>query len=228
MYLSDYDRVRVINLAERTDRRAEMIKELEFLGLWGKPHVAISNATRTTVAAPWRGIGEHGCYLSHLKVLSEAAEANESILVLEDDCDFTRAAKSEQPNADVLWGGYTLREKHIEGAHCIGFSARTVKRLTAYLTDWLDHPSPPPVDGAYILFCRDNPDLSVVACSPMLAVQRPSDSDIAGSAGRDGTAALRPAIAAARKGKRFLKRRFNTRGQGQEAFDQLVERLKEA
>ncbi|WP_152569429.1 MULTISPECIES: hypothetical protein [Sphingomonas] len=205
-----------------------MIGELSRIGLWGRPNVSFSDATRTAGAAPWRSIGEHGCYLSHLRVLSEAAEAEESVLLLEDDCDFTRAATSQQPDVDVLWGGYTLREKHIEGAHCVGFSARAAQRLVPYLTDWLDHPSPPPVDGAYILFLRDNPDLSVHACSPMLAVQRPSDSDIAGAFASGGNPALLPAIRVARAGKRFLKRRLNIQGQGQAAFEALVERLRDA
>lgn len=226
MYLSDFDRVRVINLPERTDRRAEMIGELTSLGLWGKANVEFSDATRTLSAAPWRSVGEHGCYLSHLEVLREAAAANESVLLLEDDCDFTSTARQEQPDVDVLWGGYVLRERHIEGAHCMGFSAAVVRRLVPYLTAWLDHPSPPPVDGAYILFCRDNPDVRVHACSPMLAVQRPSDSDIATRAGMHKQASLRPALLAVRSLKRALKRRLNLRGQGQAEFEQLVERLR--
>lgn len=204
-----------------------MVREFQAFGVWGRSEIAFSDAVRPASAAPWRSVGERGCYLSHLKVLSEAAEAQESILLLEDDCDFTRAARQIQPDVDILWGGYTLREHHIEGAHCIGFSARAAKRLVHYLSDWLDQPSPPPVDGAYILFCRDNPDIRVHACSPMLAVQRPSNSDIATREEAAAGGALRQStVTALRVAKRFLKRRINTRGQGQAAFEQLIERLK--
>jgi glycosyl transferase family 25 len=223
---SNFDRVRVINLAERTDRRDDMIGEFKALGVWGDPKIAFHSATRAVAAAPWRSNGEHGCFLSHLEVIEEAAAAGESVLLLEDDCDFTSAAKGDLPRVDVLWGGYALHERHIEGAHCMGFSARAAKRLAPYLRALLDHPSPAPVDGAYILFCRDNPDLQVLACSPMLAVQRPSPSNIAGASAVGSSALLQPGVSIGRRVKRALKRRLNTRGQGQQAFDQLVDQLR--
>lgn len=226
MITDNFDRIRVINLAERTDRRNDMIGEFKALGVWGDPKIAFHPASRVESAAPWRSIGEHGCFLSHLAVIEEAAAADESVLLLEDDCDFTRAARDELPRVDVLWGGYVLRERHIEGAHCMGFSARAAKRLVPYLRALLEHPSPAPVDGAYILFCRDNPDLEVLACSPMLAVQRPSLSNIAGASAMGKNAVLQPGVSLGRRIKRALKRRWNIRGQGQQAFNQLVDRLR--
>lgn len=223
---TDFDRVRVVNLPERTDRRAEMIREFKALGVWGDPKIDFHPATRATIATPWRSKGEHGCFLSHLAVLEEAAKAGDSVLLLEDDCDFTLPARRDVPPVDVLWGGYSLEERHIEGAHCMGFSAEAAKRLVPYLRALLHHPSPAPVDGAYILFCRDNPDLKVLACSPMLAVQRPSTSDIAGPSTVGRSSLLQPIVTLGRGVKRALKRRINISGQGQQAFDQLVSRLK--
>jgi glycosyl transferase family 25 len=226
LIITNFDRIRVINLRERSDRRMAMVREFQALGASNHPKLAFHEAVRTSTAGPWRSIGEHGCFLSHLAVIREAAEANESVLVLEDDCDFTRAAHGDLPVMDVLWGGYKLHETHIEGAHCIGFSAKAAKRLVPYLTALLDQTSPPPVDGAYILFCRDNPDLRVLACSPMLAVQRPSDSNIATSSRGNKCPLLRNVVKATRPLKRALKRRIHIQGEGQDAFEALINRLK--
>jgi glycosyl transferase family 25 len=225
LIIANFDRVRVINLRERSDRRMAMVREFRALGASNHAKIAFHDAVRPRTALPWRSIGEHGCFLSHLAVIKDAAEANESVLVLEDDCDFTRAAHRDLPVVDVLWGGYKLHEAHIEGAHCIGFSAKAARRLVPYLAELLNQTSPPPVDGAYILFCRDNPDLRVLACSPMLAVQRPSDSNIAASS-RANHPLLRSAVRATRPLKRALKRRINIQGQGQGAFEALINRLK--
>lgn len=210
MFAQQYQRIRVINLPSRTDRRREIRQELRRLGLVGDPRLNFMDAVKPQQAAPWRGIGESGCFQSHLKILREAAVAGESVLILEDDADFTGAAMKTQPSSDVLWGGYTRRPGgRVEGTHCMGFSAAMVKRLVPYLEDLMGTASPPPIDGAYACFLRDNPEVQVNFCSPMVALQRPSPSDIAGRSRIDQITVARPFVALLRKLKRVWRRRSN-------------------
>ncbi len=197
--------------------------ELERAGLQDDPRIAFTDACRPDLSAPWRSNGERGCFLSHLSILNEAASAGESVLILEDDCDFTRHAASSRDQSDLLWGGYTLFPNYIVGSHCMGLSADTAKRCAAYFRALLDHPMPPPVDGAYAWFCRDNADIRVNACDPMIAVQRPSFSDIAGRRGLDHFAGARLLVEPLRQAKRILKRRKTAGG----PFEPLRARLRE-
>jgi glycosyl transferase family 25 len=208
-----YQRIRIINLASRRDRRRQMRRELSRVGLAGDRRVAFFEAVKPDAAAPWRSIGERGCFESHLAILKEAAEAGESVMILEDDADFTAAAGLRRPEVDVLWGGGTYHsDEHIEGTHCIGFSAQAAKRLVPFLEGLKGHPSPPPIDGAYVWFRRANPDIRVHLCAPQIAVQRPSVSDIAGARGLDRYSVARPALAVLRRIKReWRRRRLNGR-----------------
>lgn len=214
MFAERYQRIRVINLPTRTDRRREITRELRRLSLIGDDRLAFIDAVKPLHAAPWRGIGESGCFQSHLNILRAAASAGESVLILEDDADFTRAALTRQPESDILWGGYTRRPGgNVEGTHCMGFSAAAVGRLVPYLDRLLQTASPPPIDGAYACFLRDNPDVQVNFCSPMVALQRPSPSDIAVRGRIDKIVIARPLVALLRKLKRAWRRRFNSQYQ---------------
>lgn len=211
-----YERIRIINLPARSDRRREMRQELRRAGLGGDRRVAFVEAVQPAEAAPWRGIGEKGCFHSHLNVLTEAAAAGESVLILEDDADFTREARLPQPPVDILWGGYTRRpEGRVEGSHCMGFSRRAVAQLVPFLQALSAQPSPAPIDGAYIEFTRHMPDLTVHFCHPMIALQRPSVSDIAGPSGLDNHAVARPILGLLRRFKREWQRHSRFRFQTQ-------------
>jgi glycosyl transferase family 25 len=202
-----YDRIRIINLASRPDRRRQMLGELRRVGLTDDPRVAFVEAARPATASPWRSVGERGCFESHLAILREAAGAGASVLILEDDADFTRSALEQQPATDVLWGGYGLfADDHIHGSHCMGFSAHAVARLVPFLEGLASHPSPPPIDGAYVWFRRANPDVRFHLCSPQVAVQRPSTSDVAGPRGLDRIPLARPLLMALRHIKRQRRR----------------------
>lgn len=204
--LQRFQSVRVINLPEREDRRREMSGQLRYAGL----EAEFFRAVRPGDVGPFRSVGEHGVFLSHLAVLREAGERGESVLILEDDCDFTPLARVAREPSDMLWGGFHIPGDYIVGAHCMGFSAATVKRLVPYLEEWLATDDAPPIDGAYLLFCRANPDIVVDACDPPIAVQRPSHSDIAGRRGLDRLRLLQPLMRLARK----LKRLRRARGSG--------------
>ena len=206
----EFQRIRVINLPERRDRKLEMQSELRRIGLGTDPRVDFFPAIRPDTIGNFRQIGEHGVFLSHLSILEEGG----SVLILEDDCDFTRSVREARPAADILWGGYVARELSIEGAHCMGFSAATVERVVPYLRHILARPDCPPIDGAYALFCRDNPDIAVNACNPPIAVQRPSDSDITPL----------PTSKLLRRAKRPLKRLLMRSG----GFEEVRARLRQA
>jgi len=214
-----YQRIRIINLPERVDRRRDMTRELTRVGLAGDDRVAFFPAIRPADQGPFRSIGVHGVYLSHLTLLKEAAAAGESLLILEDDCDFTDAVADPRPPPDLLWGGYAIYPSHIEGAHCMGFSAATTKLVANYLEDLL-RTGPIDVDGAYIWFCRDHPAISVDACNPMIAVQRPSQSDI--SEARKFGSVPKPLLSIGRALKRIRRR---TQGSAED-FEALLGRLR--
>jgi hypothetical protein len=149
-----------------------------------------------------------------LNILADAAAAAESVLVLEDDVDFTPAASQFglPPGSDIIYGGYeatdpsNLETSNIIGAHCMGFSARAAKGLVPVLNTLLDHPSPPPIDGAYVWFRRQHDDFRTVFETPPVAGQRPSRSDIAQPGALDRIPLMRGPMSAARGVKRRLFR----------------------
>ncbi|MGO8609005.1 hypothetical protein ACC848_39250, partial [Rhizobium johnstonii] len=79
----------------------------------------------------------------------------------------------------------------------------------------------PPVDGSYAWFCRDNPDIRVNACDPMIAVQRPSLSVIAGHNGIDRFPSARYLVKFLRRLRRVTNRRKTAGG----SFEALRARL---
>jgi glycosyl transferase family 25 len=209
-----FDRIRIINLPARTDRRREMEGELRRIGLERDPRVQFVDGVVVTDKTPFRAAGEKGVFLAHLRILSEAAAAEESVLILEDDVDFTAAAKGWclPDGCDVAYGGYEahepekLEESDIIGAHCMGFSARAAQALAPFLEGLLHHESPPPIDGAYVWFRRQHEGFRTEFAEPVVAVQRPSRSDIAVPKSFDRVALLRGPVGWARALKRKLHR----------------------
>lgn len=118
MNLTDYfDRIYVINLPARADRRKEMTGELKRIGLsFDCPKVRLFPAVRPDDAGPFPSIGARGCFMSHLGILTEARQNGfERILLLEDDLNFVknfaRKIKSvlnglPETAWSVFYGGY--------------------------------------------------------------------------------------------------------------------------
>ena len=215
-----YDQISIINLRSRTDRRSEMMGELNRLGLKHDPRVEFFEAIAPADRGKWRTIGEHGCFLSHLAVLKSAAAAGKSLLLLEDDCDFTGAALASDWGAgsDIFYGGYSaadysnLQTSDLKGAHCVGFSHAFLAPLVAYLEQQAASEAPAPVDGAYVDFRRANPQVRTAFAQPQVAIQRQSSSDI--SPGRfDRNAVTRFAVSLVRKLNRGRNRRRKMDGQ---------------
>lgn len=200
MIFDHFDRIRVINLPHRTDRRREM--EREFARVGRVDDLEFFPAIAPESCGPFVNLGHHGCYLSHLAVLREAAGAGESVLILEDDCRFLHPeimTYGLSDSVDVFYGGWLtasnpddLPNSDIVGSHFMGFSPRAAKAAAEYLTALLDPSFPPdqraakapdfrpgvrpPIDGAYVWFRRAHPELSTEFA--MLATQRPSRTDI--------------------------------------------------
>jgi glycosyl transferase family 25 len=184
--LVPYDRIALINLEKRADRRVQMRRELARIGLGDDPRVRFFPAIEPFDRGRWKNIGEHGCFMSHYAVVQEAARSGESLLLLEDDCDFTDAAMSSDwgRGSDIFYGGYWVpdfSDPHggiVQGAHCMGFSSRTLQPLAKFFEQLLEESRPPPADGVYVDFRRQYPDLVTSFARPQIAVQRQSASDI--------------------------------------------------
>lgn len=209
-----FDRIRIINLPSRPDRRIEMLRELRRIGLEADPRVQFVDGVLVEDKAPWRAPGEKGVFLAQLGIIKDAAAAGESVLILEDDVDFTTAVANwgRSDDCDIAYGGYMpadpneLQSTDIIGAHCIGFSARAAEALAPFLTDLLNHESPPPIDGAYVWFRRQREGFRTEFAEPVAAVQRPSRSDITPAHPLDKVPLLKGPMNVLRRLKRSLQR----------------------
>lgn len=214
MLFNAFDRIRIVNLPYRRDRRAQMEGELRRLGLAGDPRVSFFNAVRPDDRGDFTSIGARGVYASQRRILDDAARAGQSVLILEDDCDFAPGAASYNPGEgwDILYGGYEasdpadLPNSDIVGAHMMGFSARGVRLVSEYLRDLRYTGIHPPIDGAYVWFRRAHPEVPTHFARPPLARQRPSRTDIADLAFYDRWSGARQLAQFARRAKRYLKR----------------------
>lgn len=99
-----FDRIYVINLPERSDRRKEVLAELKRVGLrHDDPLVQVWRAVRPSDRGDFRSIGARGCFLSHLGVLEDAiAQGLDRILIIEDDMDWTAQVLSPEFDATAL------------------------------------------------------------------------------------------------------------------------------
>lgn len=215
-----FDRVYVINLPDRTDRRHEMVAQLARIGLEeDDPLVRFFPAVRPADRGDFGSVGERGCFLSHLGVLKDArAMGHRSILILEDDVDWTPAALAANARLEALlttdWaflhGGRGHDRPAADGvislvpmtpgrevllAHFIGLRGEIIGQMVDYLEAILRRPAGSPdggpmhVDGAYSWFRRAHPAVAAYVCDPSVAQQRSSRSDISVPTGWRATAA---------------------------------------
>jgi hypothetical protein len=120
MHVLDYfQRIYVINLAHRHDRRREMARQLDEIGLtFDSPGVCLFEAIRPDSADGFPSIGARGCFLSHLGILQDARKRRlERILILEDDLNFApdfpaamnaALATLKQVDWSIFYGGYAM------------------------------------------------------------------------------------------------------------------------
>jgi GR25 family glycosyltransferase involved in LPS biosynthesis len=200
-----FDEVRIINLVDRTDRRLEMSRQLDRLG-GTQANTSFFEAHRPEGPGDFPSVGARGCFGSHLAVLQEACDrGSDSLLLLEDDFDFTRdgLARTEPLLAQLsgrdwsfFYGAHVLEDKDRRGlleiasnepvltASFVGFRGKVIQELVAFLHAMLKRPAGSPdygpmhVDGAYTVFRMLNPQHKTFAAFPTLGRQRSSPSDI--------------------------------------------------
>lgn len=200
----------VINLPYRQDRREEFAAQLRGIGLsLDHPQIRLFPAIRPQETAGFPTIGTRGCFLSHLGVLKEAlADGRDSVLVCEDDLDFTPDMIRRLPvlidqlgrqSWDLFYGGYgalptgepiapgLMRADPSAGIVCSHFYAlrgAAIADLVQYLEAILTRPPGDPaggpmhVDGAISRFRADHPHYVTLVTTPPIGVQRRSRTDI--------------------------------------------------
>ncbi|MDP3088413.1 MAG: glycosyltransferase family 25 protein [Methylotenera sp.] len=167
-----FDKIFIINLPFRADRRLEMAQQLQNIGLnFDSPNVELFPAIRPESADGFPTIGTRGCFMSHLGVLRNAKLAGYNrILVFEDDLDFVpdfnlRIAETlshlKQHAWSVFYGGYELlnakeksneiidtidSSKAIMTCHFMAIQGNAIAELVDYFEVMLRRP-PGAVDG---------------------------------------------------------------------------------
>ena len=187
MLFDAFDEIRIINLSHRADRRREMTAEFKRLGhaIDGQK-IAFFDAIKTSELGGFYSSGAHGCYQSHLLLLERAKG---SILILEDDCQFTQfASTATVPECEIFYGGYNaldpadLQRSDIMGAHMMGYfkpnAAASYLRRVLEDAEFRGNVPPPPFDGAIVWYRRAHPEVITAFATEQLANQRPSRTDI--------------------------------------------------
>jgi len=171
--LNSFERIRIINLAARSDRRREITSEFTRLGLSiGNSRIAFHQACRPEDAGGFETIGARGCFLSHLGVLEAAlSDGVENILILEDDLDFSRDAETLIPSTldgltkrqwGFFYGGHLSRlrsravpdhlwqaspQDGMSGTHFLALSRSTIQLAVPYLKAMIKRPPGSPEGG---------------------------------------------------------------------------------
>ena len=234
MIFDHFDRIRIVNLAHRKDRRAEMRAQLARVGLSSDSRVEFFPALSFDDPGPFRRRGSHGNFKSRIPLLKESGDAGHSILILEDDCDFLypQVMHFVMPDDwDIFYGGYVasdpqdLHNSDIIGSHFMGFSPRAAQAAAEYLTEYLKPDFPPDpraalepgfdptikpsIDGALVWFRRSHPQLITVFAD--LGYQRSSRTDVGEQTWFDRIPALRELGGMARKLIRPFKKYHSQR-----------------
>ncbi len=226
-----FDRIAVINLPYRIDRRLEMARELARVGLsWNSPQVQLFEAIRPPDAGAFETIGTRGCFLSHLGVLKSAyADGVERLLILEDDAHLSRrwlrtTGELVNQDWDLLYLGHRLMSPgpaalpgddwlslspHVPvvTAHALGVSRSALGPMVDYFDRMLQRPAGDPqggpmhVDGAYSWFRADHPHFETLIAVEQLITQRSSRTDIHELGWKERL----PLIGPARRFKTFLR-----------------------
>jgi hypothetical protein len=230
-----FDRICVINLPERTDRRHGIERELKKVGIpleHGK--VEIFPAIRPSSAAGFPNIGHRGCFLSHYNVVKQARKDGlRNVLIMEDDLAISPRFASEaaalvrQLEASgwgfVYFGNIEKTEPRqpvslrphvgdLETTHFLGINGTIFDSLLGFMEVLQRRPpghpagGPMPIDGAYSTFRRQHPGVLTLIAHPNLGWQRSSRSDLSPN-WLDRSPAARPILGAMRSLKVWLNGR---------------------
>lgn len=173
---ASFDRLYILNLPSRADRRRDMAGELARIGTsLDDPRVRLFPASRPVEPGGFTSSGAHGCFLGHLAILREARDLGcHAILILEDDCDFAAGIETLLPPAldmldvlgfDLFYGGYDLPEgpgggdptatplmladctAPVRTTHFLGLGRTAITALVPYLETMLVRPPGSPEGG---------------------------------------------------------------------------------
>lgn len=228
-----FDRVYIVNLPDRSDRRREINAEFQRLGLQvDGQRIRFHKATRPDDAGEFPSLGARGCFLSHLGILNDAINDDlEKILVIEDDlCIDDRFLKAQEKMSRRLkekgwWFAYLghvqpppeddaaprwqASWQPIATTHFYALNRAALRPLRDHLQACLSRPpghplgSPMHVDGAYSLFRAQHPEALTLIATPSLGGQRSSRSDIFPNKWYDRTPGLVHIAGAMRMFKNF-------------------------
>lgn len=173
-FIEFFDRIYVINLPYRSDRRKLIEQDLSAAGMPFTPgKVEIFPGIRPDSAGEFPSIGYRGAFLSHLEVLKRAqTEQLQAVLVMEDDLTLFDCFKSYEASLieqlshkdwDITHFGYELyRDNLVEdqplgtlypfsggliGAHFYGVNGEALKPLIQFLEAMLQRPAGHPEGG---------------------------------------------------------------------------------
>lgn len=163
-----FEKIYIINLASRQDRRDEMQVELQKIGLsFTHPNVKIFTAVRPKEKGDWTSIGARGCFMSHFQVLLDAERNGyENILILEDDIDFVKDFNLKFKEVgrilttlkwSIFYGGYEISDKEsylntdhplkvidsknsVGTTHFIAFNKSSITKVREYLDKMMHRP----------------------------------------------------------------------------------------
>jgi glycosyl transferase family 25 len=174
-FLDFFDRAYVINLPAREDRRQEMAKELENVGMpftLGK--IELFSAIKPKSPGSFQSIGYRGCFLSHLNLLKKAKEENlRNVLIMEDDLEIRKDFSQHEDSIlrelsdkdwDIVHFGYCEDESHklhqdiefpilqpfsgqINGSHFYAVNAKAFDKLIDFFEVLLQRPAGHPEGG---------------------------------------------------------------------------------
>lgn len=173
--LSIFDRIYVINLVHRKDRRAEMEAQLRRVGLsFDHPQVTLFAASRFEEPGSFPTPGVRGCFMSHLRIQREILRDDlRRVLILEDDANFSKRFDSRivamtqslrARNWSLLYGWHPHRETGadrsedtefapVEAAlgvrmsHFMGVNGAASRRIVPYFEAMLTRPLGDPAGG---------------------------------------------------------------------------------
>jgi hypothetical protein len=167
-----FERIYLINLPERSDRRRDALAELAAAGIGAAdPRLRIFAARRFADAGQFPSIGARGCHISHLEVIREAMRDKlANVLILEDDIALTPGAANppaamlarlQQGGWDFCYPGHVETLPAGNGAaprwietrlplmcsHFYGLHQRVLPRLAGYLEACMQRPPGHPDGG---------------------------------------------------------------------------------
>jgi GR25 family glycosyltransferase involved in LPS biosynthesis len=175
--LAGFERVYIINLPERTDRYAQIKEELASIGIGiDDAKVRIMKGQWSDSANGFTSLGAYGNFMSHLRILREAAaDRLSSVWILEDDATFRHVLRSSEFQSlvsgrlakkdwDIAYLGHAIDPAVLKAhkqelfvplasdleflwAHCYAVSARGIPSLLAYLEETLINPPGHPRGG---------------------------------------------------------------------------------